>query len=162
MSDFIVEWTEAKLPIDVTELEFWTIYFDGSLQLQGAGAGVVVVSPKGENFKYVLQLHFPASNNVAEYEARIHGLRIATSLGIKRIKILGDSLLIINQANEEWSCLYVNMMAYCQEIRELENNFDGIKYGHVLRSQSEMTDELAKLGSSWGALPPDIFLHQLN
>ena len=51
LSDFVVEWTEAQLPADVTELEFWTIYFDGSLQLQGTGAGVVVVSPKGENFK---------------------------------------------------------------------------------------------------------------
>ena len=103
LSDFMAEWTKAQLPDGVTEPKFWTIYFDGSLQLQGVGAGVVVVSPKGEKFKYILQLHFPASNNVAEYEALIHCLRIATALGIKRVKILGDSLLVISQANKNWS-----------------------------------------------------------
>ena len=84
------------------------------------GAGVVIVSPRGESFKYILQLYFPASNNVAEYEALLHGLRIATVLGIKHAKILGDSQLVINQANKEWTCSDVNMMAYCQEIRKIE------------------------------------------
>ena len=73
----------------------------------------MVVSPKDESFKYILQLYFPASNNVAEYEALLHGLRVATALGIKRAKILGDSLLVINQANKEWTCSDVNMMTYC-------------------------------------------------
>jgi ribonuclease HI len=41
------------------------------------------MSPKGEGFKYVLQMHFPASNNVVEYEALLYGLRIATALGIR-------------------------------------------------------------------------------
>jgi ribonuclease HI len=41
------------------------------------------MSPKGEIFKYVLQMHFPASNNAAEYEALLHGLRIATALDIR-------------------------------------------------------------------------------
>ena len=60
----------------------------------------MVTSPKGESFKYVLQMHFKASNNVAEYETLLHGLRIATALGIKRLKVSGDSLLVINQANK--------------------------------------------------------------
>jgi ribonuclease HI len=63
-------------------MEYWTINFDGSLQLQGAGAEILVTSPKGKSFKYVLQMHFPASNNAVEYEALLHGLRIATALGI--------------------------------------------------------------------------------
>jgi ribonuclease HI len=79
-----------------TKLEYWTINFDGSLQLQGAGTGILVTPPKGENFKYVLQMHFPTSNNAAEYEALLHGLRITTALGIRRLKVLGDSLFIVN------------------------------------------------------------------
>jgi ribonuclease HI len=63
-------------------MEYWTINFDESLQLQGAKAGILVTSPKGESFKYVLQMHFLASNNVAEYEALLHGLWIATALSI--------------------------------------------------------------------------------
>ena len=74
----------------------------------------MIVSPKGESFKYVLQLHFPAPNTTAEYEALLHGLRVAIVLGIKRAKILGDSLLVINQANKEWTCSDVNILAYCK------------------------------------------------
>jgi ribonuclease HI len=58
----------------------------------------MVTFPKGESFKYVLQIHFPVSNNAAEYEALLHGLRIATTLSICQLNALGDSLLIINQA----------------------------------------------------------------
>jgi hypothetical protein len=101
LSDFIAEWTETQAPPKEIELEYWTINFDGSLQLQGTGAAILVTSPKGESFKNVLQMHFPASNNAAEYEALLHGLRIAMALGICRLKVLGDSLLIVNQANKE-------------------------------------------------------------
>jgi hypothetical protein len=83
LSDFVAEWTETQPPPKEREMEYWTIDFDGSIQLQGAGAGILVTSPKGETFKYVLQMHFPASNNAAEYEALLHGLRIATTLGIR-------------------------------------------------------------------------------
>jgi ribonuclease HI len=58
------------------------MYFDGSLMLNSAEAGVLFISPRDEKLKYVLQLHFSASNNLAEYEALLHGLRIAVSLGI--------------------------------------------------------------------------------
>jgi ribonuclease HI len=77
------------------------------------GAGILVMSPKGESFKYVLQMHFPASNNAAEYEALLHGLRITTALGIRRLKVLGDTLFVVNQANKEWPCLDDKMRLYC-------------------------------------------------
>ena len=53
------------------------MYFDGALNRDGAGAGVLFISPKGEQLKCVLQLLFKATNNAAKYEALIHGLRIA-------------------------------------------------------------------------------------
>jgi hypothetical protein len=81
--NFVAEWTKIESPPKERELEYWTINFDGSLQLQGVGAGILVTSLKGESFKYVLQMHFPASNNATEYEALLHGLRIATTLGIR-------------------------------------------------------------------------------
>jgi hypothetical protein len=58
LSDFMVEWAEIQTPPKERKLEYWTINFDGSLQLQRAGAGIRVTSPKGETFKYVLQIHF--------------------------------------------------------------------------------------------------------
>jgi ribonuclease HI len=108
----------------------------------------LVTPPKGDNFKCILQMHFPASNNAVEYEAWLHGLQIATTLSIRQLKVMGDSLLVINQENKEWSCFNEKMMMYCQELHKLENNFDGLEYHHVLCERNEVADELAKLGSS--------------
>jgi ribonuclease HI len=77
-------------------------------------------------------MHFSGSNNAAKYKALLHGPRIAMTLGIHRLKVLGDSLLVVNQANKEWLCLDDKMLLYCQELRKLENNFDGLKYLHIL------------------------------
>jgi hypothetical protein len=113
LSDFMAEWTEIQTPPKEKELEYWTINFDGSLQLQDAGACILVTSPEGESFKYVLQIHFLASNNAANYEALLHGLRITTTLSICRLKVLWDSMVVINWANKEWSCLDDKILRYC-------------------------------------------------
>ena len=59
------------------------MYIDGSLNLDGARAGVYFISPMGDKLRYVLHLHFPASNNTAEYDVALHGLPIAIELNIK-------------------------------------------------------------------------------
>ena len=70
------------MPPAVVDQEYWTMYFDGSLMKKGASVGLVFVSPLGVRMRYMVHLHFPSSNNVAEYEALINGLRIAIELGI--------------------------------------------------------------------------------
>jgi ribonuclease HI len=52
------------------------MYFDGSLKLEGTGAGVLLISPMGEQLNYVLQIFWKVSNNDTEYEALLHGLRL--------------------------------------------------------------------------------------
>ena len=64
-----------------------------------------------------------ASNNTAEYEALINGLRIAIELGATRLYVRGDSELVIDQVMKESSCKSPLMVAYCQEVRKLEDNF---------------------------------------
>jgi hypothetical protein len=113
LSDFLAEWIGTQTPPKERKLEYWAIKFDGSLQLQGAGVGILVTSHKGEIFKYVLPMHFPVSNNAIEYEVVLHGLRIAMALSIRQPRVPGDSLLIVNQANKKWSCLADKMMMYC-------------------------------------------------
>jgi hypothetical protein len=83
LSNFVAEWIEIQTPPKEKELEYCTINFDGSLQLHGAGAGILVTYPKGESIKYVLQMHFPASNNAVEYDSLLHGLRITTTLDFR-------------------------------------------------------------------------------
>jgi hypothetical protein len=98
--DFMAEWQENQLPTPTERPEHWVMYFDGSLNLEGAGAGVLLISPTGEQLKYVLQIFWKVSNNEAEYEALLHGLRLAASLGIKRLLVYGDSAVVINQVNK--------------------------------------------------------------
>jgi hypothetical protein len=96
LADFVSEWTETQQPSPVENPGHWKMYFDGSLNLKGASVGVLLISPQGDHLKYVLQIHYKASNNGAEYEALIHGLRITVSLGIKRLIAYGDSKVVID------------------------------------------------------------------
>jgi ribonuclease HI len=61
------------------------MHFDGSKTIHGLGADIVLTLPKGDQLKYVLQIHFAASNNVAEYEALVHGLKVSKDIGIRWI-----------------------------------------------------------------------------
>ena len=63
------------------------MYFNGSLMKRGASVGLVFISPLGVCMRYMVRLHFPSSNNVAEYEALINGLRITIELGIRRLDV---------------------------------------------------------------------------
>jgi ribonuclease HI len=74
------------------------MYFDGSKRVQGIGAGVVLISPQGNKLKNVLMMSFlQASNNEAEYKALLHGMKMAKACGATRLKIYGDSNLIVQQ-----------------------------------------------------------------
>jgi hypothetical protein len=82
LPDFTVEWLELQNigPPDLSSV--WTMYFDGSKRVQGTGAGVVSISPQGDKLKYVLRMSFPqASDNKAEYEALLHGVKMAKACG---------------------------------------------------------------------------------
>jgi len=58
------------------------------------------------------------SNNVAEYEACLHNIRLAMELGVKYLYVHGDSALVINQLNKEWDTTQKKMDLYCKEIRK--------------------------------------------
>jgi ribonuclease HI len=87
-------------PISDSSPEHWKMYFDGSLNINSARAGVYFISPSRDRLSYVLQIHFKASNNATEYEAALHGFPIAVELGIKRLMVFGDSALVINKVNK--------------------------------------------------------------
>ena len=89
LSDFVTEWTEAELPTEYDAYSNWIMHFDGSKMLAGMGAGVVLTSPTGDTVQYVLQILYTDSNNVAEYEALLHGLRMAVSVGIQHLEVCG-------------------------------------------------------------------------
>ena len=123
LADFIAEWTEVQALTPEISHEYWTLYFNGSVMAPGSGAGVVLVSPEGGKFQYAVRLHFPASNNIAEYEALISGLRVSIDIGANRLYVYGDSKLVIDQVMKNSNCESPLMDANCQEVRKLEGRF---------------------------------------
>ena len=75
----------------------WTLYVDGAVNAQGEGAGILFHGPRGIQLEYALQFTFPLTNNEAEYEAMITGLKLAKELGIAHLLVKGDSKLVIEQ-----------------------------------------------------------------
>ena len=104
LADFMAEWMDA-LTLEVGEdrstspgseaPDEWVMYFDSAFTHQGAGAGAVLISPTQDKLYYAVQLCFQdnekVSNNIAEYEGLIAGLKAATALGVKRLTVRGDS-----------------------------------------------------------------------
>jgi ribonuclease HI len=115
-----------------------------------------------EQLKYVLQIFWKVSNNEAEYEALLHGLRLAVSLGIKQLLVYGDSTVVINQVNKSCDRNKENMDAYCLEVPKLENKFYGLEFYHVVRDNNFAADVLSKLGSTHAQVPAGVLVHELH
>jgi ribonuclease HI len=156
-ADFVAEWTEIQTPPASIEHETWVMYFDGLVMKEGAGVGLVFISPLGVCMEYLVRLHFPASNNATEYKDLINGLRIAVELGIKHLEIRGDSELVVDQVTKDKNCVDPKMAAYCQAVRDLEGKFHGLELHHVLRDYNKATDVLAKTASSRSPVPHGVF-----
>jgi ribonuclease HI len=112
--------------------------------------------------RYVLQIHFATSNNVAEYEALVHGLKVSKDIGIRQIMCFGDSDLVIQQCSGIWDAHDANMGSYHFLVQQLSGYFEGCEFRHVPRAQNEVADTLSKLGSSRESIPPGISLEHLR
>ena len=138
------------------------MYFDGSIMVPGLGVGVVLISSNGSRLRYVICLHFLASNNVTEYKALINGLCIAVELGITRLYVRGDLELVVDQVMKESSCKSPLMAAYCQEVCKLKDKFRGIELHHVSRKDNDAADFLAKLAVRRVPSPDGVFINDLH
>jgi ribonuclease HI len=138
------------------------MYFDGLKRIKGAGAGVFLISPQGDKLKYVLRMSFPqASNNKAEYEALLHGMKMAKAYGATRLKIFGDSNLVVQQVMNKCDAISDNMTAYRNLYYYLEGTFDGCKVSHVSRASNEEADNLANIRSQCLPVPQGAFWKEI-
>ena len=133
------------------------MYFNGSLMKKGTDVGLVFVLPLGVCLRYMVRTHFPSSNNVAEYEALINGLCIAIELCIRRLDVRGDSQLVIDQVMKESSCHNSKMVAYCREVCQLEDKFNGLELNHIPRRINKAVDALAKTAYGREPVPTGVF-----
>jgi hypothetical protein len=98
---------------------------------------------------------------MAEYEALLCGLKIASETGIKRLDVRGDSQLVIDQVMKNASCHDDKMEAYCKAVRALEDKFYGIELNHVPRRYNKEADELAKIALGRITVPPNVFARDI-
>jgi ribonuclease HI len=122
--------------------------FDGSKRVQGARAGVVLISPQGDKLKYVLRMSFSqASNNEAAYKALLHGMKMAKACGATQLKIFWVLNLVVQQVMNRCDAISKNMMTYQNLYYYLQETFDGGEVSHISRASNEEADNLANIGS---------------
>ena len=161
LADFVAEWMEAELPREHAAYTHWVMYFDGSKMLAGLGAGVVLTSPTGDTMKYVLQIMYTDSNNAAEYEALLHGLRMAVSMGIRCLEVRGDSNLAISQINGDFNAKDPKMTAYRNAVITMSARFEGLEFHHVRMRSNQAADILARMGARREPVSQNTFLEWL-
>jgi hypothetical protein len=103
-------------------------------------------------------MHFHVSNNVAEYEALVHGLKMAKEIGIRRILYFGDFDLVVHQVSGEWDAKDANMASYRFYVQQLSGFFEGCEFHHVPRANNNEADRLSKIGSTRQDIPAGVSL----
>jgi hypothetical protein len=107
-------------------------------------------------------MSFPqASNNEAEYEALLHGMKMAKACGATRLKIFGDSNLVIQQVMNKCDAICDNMTAYRNLYYYLEGIFDGCEVSHISRASNKEADNLANIGSQCLPVPQGVFWEEI-
>ena len=129
--------------MELTEEKWCNMHFDGAVSKEGVGAGVFVVAPGFEYKKFSFKLHFECTNNVAEYEALILGIKMIKKLEIKKVIIYGDSELVINQVKGVYQAKHPRMRAYRNIVLDLLQDILEYQFVVVLREHNTIADALA-------------------
>ena len=125
----------------------WTLRFDGSSTATSGGVGIVLYKGNGEAVTKSFKFNFPCSNNAAEYEAYLAGLAIAYEMGIKHLRVIGDSNLVVCQARGEFSLKESSLAPYRALAQKLVAKFSTFEIEHTQRNENQYADTLATLGS---------------
>ena len=95
LANFIAKFTIPDEDGASNEAERWMIQTDGLSARKRGGVGVIIITPEGETLKYRVQLKFPATNNEAEYDGILTGLRVGKALEAKNLLLQSDSKLVV-------------------------------------------------------------------
>jgi ribonuclease HI len=168
LTDFIVDWTGPTWQQEESLEKVWTIHCDGVWCHAGAGVATIITSPTGVKYRYATRLSFAlesdrCTNNIAEYEAIILGLRKLRALGVTTCIVRTDSKVVAGQVEKEYSAKDPALMQYLTAVRNLEKQFKGFTLQHVDLTKNEEADALAKAAAKGeAAFPSDVFYHVID
>ncbi|XP_075651868.1 uncharacterized protein LOC142622298 [Castanea sativa] len=150
LADFVAEFFTRKETEVVchAKVHSWKVFVDGASNAIGAGAGIVIITPKGLRLEYSFRLGFRASNNEAEYEALLAELKVVLDLGAREVEIYSDSQLVVNQVQGSFEARDPWTMEYLQLVKRIMNRFLKTKVFQVAGRENRHTDSLATLASS--------------
>jgi ribonuclease HI len=148
--------TSCETPPPTTPV--WKMFFDGASSKEGVGAGVIFVSPYQETIPLSYKLEFEATNNVAEYEALVLGLRAAKDMGIEELSVFGDAELIIHQIKNIYQAKHPRLRTYRNEVWDLIDSFFlAFNISFIPRKENTMVDSLVVSASHFRVpLPPKL------
>ncbi|XP_066160095.1 uncharacterized protein [Oryza sativa Japonica Group] len=144
LADFVVEWTPVDNPVP-----------SNVPSLPGDGE-----DPNADIRVGHWVMHFDGSLNL-QGAGLLAGLRVAAGMGIRRLLVLGDSQLVVNQVSKEYQCTDPQMDAYVCEVWLMERHFDGLELRHVPRRDNTVADELSRVASARAPLPLGTFEERL-
>ncbi|XP_058208175.1 uncharacterized protein LOC131321188 [Rhododendron vialii] len=127
--------------------DVWKLYFNGAANQKGFGIGVLLIAPDRSHIPLAFKLNFEVTNNQAEYEACIVGMEAAIEIGIEKLEVVGDSNLVVSQANGDWKVNEEKLKPHHQDLEDLIPHFDKVTFTHVLRLENRFADALATLAS---------------
>ncbi|XP_074342442.1 uncharacterized protein LOC141680000 [Apium graveolens] len=131
---------------------WWVLHVDGAVNNGGAGAGIVLVSPEGHHLMSAIHFKFYATNNDAEYEALINGLKIALEMGVRNLIARSDSEMVVNQVNGGFQARGPRTELYLRCTQCLIGMFKEVRLECVLREKNSNADALEKMGSQQEAV----------
>ncbi|GJT14740.1 reverse transcriptase domain-containing protein [Tanacetum coccineum] len=168
LADFIVERPKEESPDEpMTKPKEipkpWTLFIDGSSCIDGSEARLILTNPEGVEFTYAMRFTFEATNNEAEYEALIAGLRIAEQMGVKNLQAHVDSRLVANQVNGSYVAKESGMIQYLNKVKTLARSFREFSIKQVPRSENKKADALSKIAStSFAHLSKQVLVEELK
>ncbi|XP_074351517.1 uncharacterized protein LOC141690633 [Apium graveolens] len=126
---------------------WWILHVDGAVNNNESGAGIILITPEGHRLMSAIHFKFYATNNDAEYEALINGLKLALEVGAMNRIVRSDSELVVNQVNEGFQARGPRTELYMTCAQRLLKNFSNDRLESVPREENSNADALAKMGS---------------
>ncbi|XP_074342063.1 uncharacterized protein LOC141679465 [Apium graveolens] len=131
---------------------WWILHVDGAINNSGSGAEIILVTPEGHRLMSAIHFKFYVTNNDAEYEALINGLKLALEVGVVNLIVRSDSELVVNQVNGGFQARGPQTELYMRCAQHLLERFGNARLESVPREENSNTDALAKMGSQMDSI----------